>query len=91
VALDDLFLSRPYPSGLIPTALVQVNSRNEIVGASCGPDDLQPAIAGEDNALLCLAHGLGAMPGATAGAAGRALPTNEGIQQAIAQLRELYE
>jgi hypothetical protein len=87
VALGDLFLSRPYGPGDIPTAIIEVNPRNEIIGAGCGQDDLQRFTVGEENALLCLAQGLGAVTGADE----PVRTTHEYIQLAIAQLRELYQ
>jgi hypothetical protein len=94
VGLRELYLSRPYARIDSPFAVIAVNGRDEIVGAGCGAMDLgsDAAIGAnpDDYALLCLAQGLGAAPGALADTGMQEISMKEVLHQALVQLREIY-
>jgi hypothetical protein len=100
--LRTLFLSRPYDQSGRANAIVQVDSGGGIAGAACGSDDYglgqAPAPAGgrafhPEFVILCLAQGLGAVPGALTDAARewQEATLQSEISESVQQLRILYQ
>ncbi|HEX4737415.1 MAG TPA: hypothetical protein VH331_07630 [Allosphingosinicella sp.] len=96
---SDLYVSRPYDrGGGRPVAVVHLNEHGDIDGAACGSADLGVQTAGGGktqfeprDVILCLAQGLGALPGALTDASRANLSDQDGtLSQSLQQLRILY-